>query len=334
MQRTAEAIVYIHERRGFYSKAYLDDFGGAEPDEAMAQDALAQLQRIMADLGVVEAVHKIHEPAQIMIWLGIEYNTREMTMTIPDAKMAEIMTVLGEWQGRVRASRTEMQSLIGLLQFVASVSPPVRVFSNRMLQCLRDTPNRGTHGLSMGFKKDLKFFADLLPDYNGIRVIDKEDVPYQSHIELDACLTGCGATIGTQYYAEIFPPEIQKVGHSIAHLELLNVVVAIKMWGAAWRGMRVRVVSDNSNACLAMQTGRSRDDFMQHCVRELFMWQAKCDVELVAVHRPGVLLIRADALSRMHSSHVHAEWVRNDPELSRAVRVRVPAECFALTSDL
>ena len=36
MQRTSEAISYIHGQMGFYSRPYLDDFGGAEPDEARA----------------------------------------------------------------------------------------------------------------------------------------------------------------------------------------------------------------------------------------------------------------------------------------------------------
>ena len=208
MQRTAEAIVFIHGKRGFYSKAYLDDFGGAEPEERLASDALTALQNIMLDLGVVEAKHKVHEPAQAMVWLGIWYDSRAMTMTIPQAKMAEIMQELGQWENRVRATRRDMQRLVGLLQFVASVSPPVRIFSNRMLQCLRDSPNRGTHGLSLGFKKDLKFFLDLLPVFNGVRIIDKKQLVYQSQIELDACLTACGATIGSEYYAERFPAAV------------------------------------------------------------------------------------------------------------------------------
>ena len=331
MQRTAEAIVFIHARRGFYSKAYLDDFGGAEREEGAAQDALGTLQDIMLELGVSEAKHKVHHPAQVMVWLGIRYDSLNMTMTIPPAKMDEIMAELKQWEGRNRATRRDMQRLMGLLQFV---SPPVRIFSNRILQCLRDSPNRGSHGLSLGFRKDLKFFVDLLPDYNGVRVIDKKELTYQSQIELDACLTGCGATIGTQYYAELFPPDIVDAGHIIAHLELLNVVVALKVWGREWTGKRVQVVCDNSNACIAIQTGRSKDPFIQHCVRELFLFSARFDVELAAIHRPGELMERADALSRMFTSSSHFRWVQNDTELAAATRVQVHPDLFRLVSEL
>ena len=334
MQRTAEAIVYLHGIRGFYCRAYLDDFGGAEPTQGTAKDALTELQSVMASLGVVEAKHKVHEPSQVMVWLGISYDSVNMTMTIPEPKMEEVMNILQEWGAKNRATRRELQKLLGLLQFVASVAPPVRVFSNRMLQDLRDTPARGSHGLSLGFRKDLKFFLDLLPRFNGVRIIDKQELPYQGQIELDACLTGCGATIGEQYYAEAFPPFITEATHMIAHLELLNIVVALKVWGPEWRGKRVKVLCDNTNACLALQSGRSRDSYIQHCIREVFLFAAVYDVDLVAVHRAGELMVRADALSRMHSSVSHRKWVDNDEQLKGAVRLRVPPECFELISEL
>ena len=75
MQRTSEAICYLHGRRGFYSKAYLDDFGGAEREEEKANEALDVLQEVLASLGVKEALHKVCRPARIMIWLGIIFNT-------------------------------------------------------------------------------------------------------------------------------------------------------------------------------------------------------------------------------------------------------------------
>ena len=159
----------------------------------------------MAALGIREAQHKLQHPAQQMVWLVIYYDTIAMRMSIPATKMEEIMDILKEWEGRTRASRRDVQSLVGLLQFVASVSPPVRIFTNRMLQCLREMPERGTDGLSLGFWQDLRFFLDLLPQYSGVKILDKENLPYQANIELNACLTGCGATIGEEFMLRFFP---------------------------------------------------------------------------------------------------------------------------------
>ena len=334
MQRTTEAISFMHEKEGYCTRPYLDDFGGAEADRETADRALSTLQGIMRDLGVQEALHKVHPPTQRLVWLGILYDTILMRMSIPADKMEEIMVVLGSWEGRARATRREVQALLGLLQFVASVSPPVRIFTNRMLQCLREMPGRGADGLSLGFRQDLRFFLDLLPRFNGIRIIDKKELSYQAEIELDACLTGCGATIGSEYYSEVFPQSVLDERHIIAHLEMLNVVVAVKVWGERWRGSRVRVDCDNMVVCLALQSGRSRDAYLQHCTREVFLWVASNDIELVAVHRPGVTLIRADALSRQHKSSTHRQIVLNDASLRKADRVRVPEGFFQLRSEL
>ena len=141
-------------------------------------------------------------------------------------------------------------------------------------------PKRGTESLSLGFKSDLRFFLDLWPQFNGVRIVDKERVPYQDRLELDACLTGCGAFVGDSYYAEEFPTEVLRAGHSIAHLELLNVVTAVKVWGEQWRGHSLEIKCDNMNACLAVRSGRSKDDFVQHCVRERFVLSVSFDIEL------------------------------------------------------
>ena len=334
MQRTSEAICYMHGRAGYLSRPYLDDFGGAEPSYDRARAALQKLQDIMQDLGVQEAKHKTCGPTRCMVWLGLLYNSQNMTISIPQTKMEEVMEMLLSWEGKERATLNEMQSLLGSLQFVAGVSPPTRIFTNRILQNLRETPKRGTETLSWGFKKDIAFFLALLPHFNGIKIIQKQDISYQESLELDACLTGCGACTDSWYYARRFPDRILAAEHSIAHLELLNIVVAVKVWRWQWAGHRVRVWSDNANACIAVQTGRSRDDFMQECVRELFLYTAAHDIELHVLHRPGVELQRADALSRAHTDQRYRDWIERDPVLARASRVFVPDVYFELDNAL
>ena len=334
MQRTTEAIAHIHGQKGYLSRPYLDDFGGAERTQAQAGGALDTLQQIMRELGIVEAKHKICPPSQTMIWLGILFNSVEMTMTIPPEKMGEIMTTLDSWAGKTHATRTEMQSLLGLLQFVASVSPPTRIFTNRMLQNLRDTPRRGSETLSMGFKSDLEFFRELLPNYNGIKIMKKEEVPCQAELELDACLEGCGAYTGSEFYSELFPDEVRGQSHIIAHLEMLNVVVSLKTWAEQWRGKRIRIYSDNSNTCLAIQTGRSRDTYMQGCIRELFMYTARYDIELAAAHRPGVQMRIADALSRATSDFMLRQFVESEPRLRGARRLRIHKNTFQIVNKM
>ena len=334
MQRTSEAICYIHGRAGYYSRPYLDDFGGAEPSLTQATSALGALQNIMKELGIKEALHKVCPPAQTMVWLGILFNSLDMTMKIPEAKMAEIGETLRAWQGRQRATLREMQSLMGLLNFVASVSPPAHTFTNRILECMREAPTRGTESLSLGFKRDLNFFVTIWPEYNGLRILEKHDVRCPGVLELDACLTGCGAFVGSHFYSEPFPEDLQRQGHIIAHLELLNVVVVTKVWAGLWAGQRIQVNCDNTTACLAIQSGRSRDSYIQRCIRELFIVCTIHDIELRAVHKPGEQLQRADALSRAPYSSSHRLRVERDPAIRAAERVMVEGRLFRLDEEM
>ena len=334
MQRTSEAVSFIHGQKGYISRPYLDDFGGAEATEGEANDALDTLQEVMAELGVQEARHKVCRPARQMVWLGILFDAVEMTMEIPQQKMGEVAEQVEEWMGKKQATQREMQSLLGLLQFVASVSPPARIFTNRMLENLREAPRRGSETLSLGFKRDLRFFQRMLPEFNGVKIIVKQDVECQEALELDACLTGCGAFEGRQYYSVPFPDEVKGAGHTIAHLETLNIVVAVKCWAARWAGKRVGIKCDNMNACLAIRSGRSRDQYLQSCVRELFVYTAAHDIELRVEHCPGVRMIRADALSRAPTDATFRERVERDRVLQRAQRIAVPDRFFRIDNDL
>ena len=223
MQRVSQAIVHLHGRRGFVSRAYIDDFGVAEPEEARAA---AALQHVMARLGVKQAEAKICLPSRQMTWLGIHFDTATMIMAIPALKMGEVMACLQEWQGKLRATRKEIQSLLGLLNFVASVAPPARLFTNRMLDTLREAPPYGATSLSLQFKQDVGFFAELLPIFNGRKIMGKRVVPYQHQVELDACLTGCGAVAGDQFYAAPFPEKVLKLEHPIQGTHTRAVRVA------------------------------------------------------------------------------------------------------------
>ena len=334
MVRTTNAIVHLHRKRGFYSIAYIDDFGGAEADENTAERALTVLQTLFEELGVQENLAKVCRPAQVLTWLGIQFDTLQMTMSLSQEKLVEIADTLRTWQEKPRATLKEVQSIFGLLQFVTSVAPPARLFSNRILETMREMrPDRSTT-LSWGFRRDIKFFQDLIPDFKGVKVMDKSDIPTQHSLELDACLTGCGAICGEEFYGRTFPEQVVAQQHPIAHLELLNIVVAVKVWAEDWSGHRVRLECDNMNSVLTLQNGRARDPYMLHCAREIFYYCARFDIEILVSHAPGALMQRADALSREHLSAKYRSIVENDSQLQRARRVDPDDRLFMLINEL
>ena len=328
MERTTLAACYIHQLYGFTTKPYIDDFGGAELEYKRASEALSTLQGILKTVGLEEAPHKTVEPTTKMTWLGIDVDSVAMTLSIPHLKLEEIKTVVKSWEGKSFASKKEVQSLMGMLNFVGGVSPPVRIFTNRILNFLRSIPDTEFVAIPSEVREDLDFFCNLMPKYNGISIIDKSLVDPDEQVELDSCLSGCGGLCGQFYYSCQYPECVLAVGHQIAHLEMLNVVVALRLWAPIWSGKKMQVFCDNMNTCTALQTGRTRDLYMQSCVRTIFLITVKFDIELMICHCPGVELVAADSLSRVHTSDRFQVILEKLGCLKGKSKVNVPEDYF------
>ena len=126
-------------------------------------------------------------------------------------------------------------------------------------------------------------------------------------VATDACLSGCGAWFDTQsehFHAE-FPEEIKMLNLSINALELLTVVVAAKVWGKKWRGMRIAIRCDNETSVTVMNTSRAYNSFLLGCLRELEFVAAKWEFEMKAVHIPGVENRIPDALCHWELGEEH-----------------------------
>ena len=91
---------------------------------------------------------------------------------------------------------------------------------------LRDNHINGYIRLTEEFAKDLNWFNTFLCSYNGVTFYDNKLV--QAVIELDASLTGLGAIFRNMIYALPLPHD--HLGYNITQLEMLNIMVALKVW--------------------------------------------------------------------------------------------------------
>ncbi len=122
------------------------------------------------------------------------YDTEALTLSVTPDRMTYILEILEEWLKRNRASKKDVQSLLGKLNFIVSFVRPGRVFMSGMLTFLRSMPDRGVMELSRDFLKDVLWWQMFLPQYNGVSMmaIDNWLEPDEVYAS-DACLKGCGA---------------------------------------------------------------------------------------------------------------------------------------------
>ena len=88
----------------------------------------------------------------------------------------------------------------------------------------------------------------------------------------DACLTGCGGICAHQYFHAVFPDFVLSQALDINCLELLTIVVALKLWGHLWRGLRLTVRCENFVAVTALNSGSCRNALVNSCLREIVTW--------------------------------------------------------------
>ena len=92
-QMVSSAVSYVFTERGFEAVNYIDDFGAVEAEDK-AWDAFFELGKVIADFGLEEAEDKACPPSHQMIFLGLQVNTVDMTIKIPEDKFEEIKNVL------------------------------------------------------------------------------------------------------------------------------------------------------------------------------------------------------------------------------------------------
>ena len=173
---------------------------------------------------------KVIPPTTRLEFLGITFDSETMTMEISHDKMAEIQSELGRWLYRTTASRREVESLIGKLQFMAKCIKAGRVFLSRLIQWIRGMDRAHTYTIPIEARKDIAWWARCAHEYNGVLLLWlHRDPKVDNIIATDACLEGYGGTFGRQYFRGRFLTGLRR--KNIALLEILAVMVAIKLWG-------------------------------------------------------------------------------------------------------
>ena len=70
--------------------SYIDDFGSIATDQYTAATLFNNRNALLARLGLQEVAHKAPPPSQVMVWLGLQFNTVAMTVSLSLDKVSEI----------------------------------------------------------------------------------------------------------------------------------------------------------------------------------------------------------------------------------------------------
>ena len=186
------------KNKGYDIINYIDDVigFGTVSTATPSNNALFQL---LQELGFEISTKKLEQPCTKATCLGVEIDTENFTVSVPQEKLENIQKICESWKSKNKCNKKELQSLLGSLLYISKCVKSSRFFLNRMLDILR--AHFGSNEITLGqdFHRDLNWFKKFLPQFNGTAFFNHS--PVHMKIELDARLVGLGAICMNQVYA-------------------------------------------------------------------------------------------------------------------------------------
>ena len=215
MQRTSAAASAIARTEHIPTVPYIDDTASAQqPADAWA--GMARFNALLHELGLQD-VEKEKLPHTVMTWLGVNFDTVNMIMSVPLPKIADCLSTTCLWAQKLHATKSELTQYLGKLLHICECWTTLRLFVNRMLQTLRSVPEHGSIRLDPEFQADVQWILSYLLQYNGVQMIP--DSP-TLHVPLviNSCPTGGGGQFGRHLYFTQYPHFILQRTHGISDL--------------------------------------------------------------------------------------------------------------------
>ena len=72
--------------------------------------------------------------------------------------------------------------------------------------------------------------------------------------------------------------------YTIAHLEISNIVVALKIWRDSWKNQVINIKCDNMAVVEVLKSGKARDPILATCARNIWLLTAIFNIQLTVTH--------------------------------------------------
>ncbi len=132
----ADAVQWIVEQEGVkFVIHYLDDYlVVGSPGTEECATAMRKLVGVLEQLGFPIAAEKKEGPTVALEFLGLEVNTADMVVMLPERKVVELKGLLQQWLDKKAIPRRELESLVGKLAHAAQVVQPGKTFMRRLFE--------------------------------------------------------------------------------------------------------------------------------------------------------------------------------------------------------
>ena len=151
----------------------LNDFLFVSLTYAQCQQNLNRFILLCSQLGVPIAPNKTCGPSTTLTFAGID--TIRCEARLPRDKIAKCVDIIKDFLHRKKVKLKELQSLLGLLNFAASVVAPGVAFMRCLYDLTQGVMKPHHIRLRSDVKKDLHVWLTFLSSFNGISFFRNEE---------------------------------------------------------------------------------------------------------------------------------------------------------------
>ena len=325
----ADALQWMMVRNGLtFVDHYLDDFVTVgKPGSEECANNMRIMHETCINSGTPIEEDKSEGPTTVLPFLGIEFDTTNMVLRLPDMKLKQLREIVAQWRGKKTCRKRDLQSIIGSLSHASKVVRPGRTFLRRLIDLLAVAKKPHHYiRLTRDARSDIEWWHCFAAQWNGVSMIQS-----QSEQKPDIIITsdasgkwGCGAFCAQRWFQLEWPRHLEATHITVK--ELIPIVLGAAVWGREWQGLSVGALCDNAAVVAIINWGNSRDQEVMHLMRCLAFIQAKWHFSLRASHIKGSANDLADALSRNNKEY----FLSHHPQASLSP-TPLPQELLDLT---
>ena len=200
--------IYQEIIQGTRFKNMQDDFFNFEAasDKIASAVALTGFKDFMDMVGFELSVEKTVSPSTEIVILGLEINTVQQTVSIPPPRMKALKTILHEWLALESATKVQLQSLIGVLQFTSYGVRWGRTFIRRLIDTMKTlTFQTDSVVLDAETKADIEWWVKFAESFSGVSfIIDPQPITIDLHLYSDASNPCCAGVWVDNWWRHMF----------------------------------------------------------------------------------------------------------------------------------
>ena len=304
-----QSVLSQFRDRAIKVHAYLDDWAVRASSQAECERHTNQVLYTLRRLGwrINEQKSELR-PKQQFIFLGMEFNTVSGRVAPAPKHQARIRGIFKALLRKPVWSARQLHSLVGYLQFLASLTKRGRLHLRPIQRWLRArwVQARGSWSDLIQVDSDLIELLRwwTLPErFVGIPLVPPE--PTMS-LCTDASTVGWGAHLDRHEASGTWGSDESQT--HINNLELKAILLALQQFAPLLQDQSIRLYCDNATAVAYLKKeGGTHSDSLSEIAEDILYLSDSLGLNLLPIHLPGARNVRADALSRRGTA-LPGEW--------------------------